>query len=264
MISMYALLMNVLLWGAFSLTLSAESIEKKFQNVNDIKLKLVSGDCVIQQGSGSLVNIVLTYTYDPEDYDPEFYQSGSTLRLSEDFAHDSGSRSGMSKWQLTVPENTEIDFNTASGDLEISDLKAKIKAEAASGDITLNNIQADCEIGTVSGDMMVSGISLTGDSEFGAASGDIEISLAKTTIYDIEMSTASGNVSLDFAGNDIRGTITVTARASQNRIRAPFDFDDEKFYTENGRDYVIKTVRKGDAKPMIVVNTVSGKATLSK
>jgi hypothetical protein len=39
-------------------------IEKSFKNVKEVKIKTVSGDCIIKKGSNDEVVVVLTYSYD--------------------------------------------------------------------------------------------------------------------------------------------------------------------------------------------------------
>lgn len=307
-------------------------IKKTFNNVKEIKIKTVSGNCIIKKGNKYEVEVVLKYTYDDEDYEPEFEQKGDRLILTERFRGRTWG--GSSTWSLAVPENTNIDFSTASGDLEVENLKSAIEASTASGNVHFKNmdgefevstasgdveakeLQGSVEFSTASGDVDLSGltgetkistasgliiaaniegeiklstasgdinlssstgefdvsaasgdveaedIALRAESSFSAASGDVELVLGESPAHDIEVSAASGDATLNFNNNPIKGFIKMTAKARRGRIKAPFKFDDEEYYTKWGQEYVTKTATKGSDRPLIEIRTASGKAVL--
>lgn len=312
---------------------SAGELNKTFEGVKEIRIKTVSGDCIVQKGNGDEVKVEVQFTYDERDFEPEMEQRGARLELAENFRSRSSSR-GRSTWTLTVPENTDIDFSTASGDLEVSDLKSMIDASSASGDVALKNIRGEIEvstasgeiegrnikgrleISTASGDIDVSGIdgepkfstasgnirasgingeikmsaasgnislatgsgefelsaasgdvdaedlTLTERSSFSAASGDVEVSFAKSPEFDVKASSASGDAIVNFNGNPIRGYIEMTARTRNGRIKAPFEFDEEEVYYRGDAEYVTKIARKNSDLPRIEISTASGVAAL--
>ena len=308
-------------------------IKKTFKNVKEVKIKTVSGNCIIKKGDNDEVKVVLTYTYRDFEFEPEFEQRGNRLILVERFSSHRNSH-GSSTWRLTVPEKTNIDFSTASGDLEVEDLKSLIEAETASGNVQLMNMtgefdistasgdvdakslqgkinfstasgdvdlseisgdlristasgritatnvegeiklstasgnvdlsssSGEFDIGTASGEVDANGIVIEGKSSFGAASGDIDVSLSKSADHDLKISTASGDAMLNFNDNPIRGFIKMTAKAKRGRIKAPFKFDDEEYYSKWDDEYVTKSVTKGSDNPSIEISTASGKAAL--
>jgi len=94
---------------------------------------------------------------------------------------------------------------TSSGDVEAKDIKGDIEIRAASGDTKLTNVVAAIDIKASSGDVEISNVEFTGASQFTLASGDIEVSLAKTSNYDLTFSTASGDMVIDYNGNPLKG-----------------------------------------------------------
>jgi len=308
-------------------------LNKTFKGVKEIRIKTVSGDCIVQKGSGDEVKVEVRFTYDERDFEPEMSQRRDRLELAENFRARGSSR-GQSTWTLTVPEDTDIDFSTASGDLEVTDLKSTIDASTASGDVTLRNIRGEIEISTASGEIegrklegrleistasgdvdisdvngnpefstasgniraaRISGdlkmstasgnlsvsnaagefelsaasgdvdardLTLTERSSFSAASGDVEVSFAKSPEFDIKVSSASGDAIVNFNGNPIRGYIEMTAKTRNGRIKAPFDFDEEEVYYRGDAEYVTKIARKESDSPRIEISTASGLAAL--
>ncbi len=250
-----------------SLASQKGEIKKSFKNVKEVKIKTVSGDCIVKKGAGSEVEVVLTYTFDDDDFEPEFEQSGDRLTLVERF--HGRNMHGKSTWRLTVPEKTDIDFSTASGDLEVSELQSSIEAGTASGDVILLNVNGAIEISTASGD--IEGKQLEGTLQISTASGEVDVqnSSGKSkistasgrirvvkTMGEQKVSTASGNIKLSngsgefevsAASGDISADeITITARS--------------KFSTASGD----VEVSLGEAlKQDLRISTASGDAILN-
>lgn len=156
----------------------------------------------------------------------------------------------------------EIDCSTASGEIEGENLKGRIECSTASGDIDLVRCAGEIECSCASGDIDVSEIAFEEKSEFSTASGDVRISLSDTPDVDLECSTASGKIILDYQGLPVKGTFVFTARKDRGRIQSPFPFDEEEEYWQGGRPYMRKTFTMGDGAPRIRLSTASGDAIL--
>lgn len=311
-------------------------IEKSFAGVREIDISTTSGDCIVQKGGANEVTVTVKYTYDDEEYDAEMEQRGSKLVLKEKFHGWNRSHRGESVWTLTVPDDLTIDFSTASGDLEIRELKCSLAAKTASGDITLRKVAGDFEmhtasgdaditrmngslklstasgdvtlnsfdgklkistasgnieaadakglfklstasgevdlrraggefqISTASGDIEAEEIDIQGRGKFTAASGDVDVSLAKKPAADVKLSAASGDVVLDFNDHPIVGYIEMTAKEGRGRIRAPFEFDQEETYQKWGDEYVTRRATRGSKSPAIILKTSTGNAVIKK
>jgi DUF4097 and DUF4098 domain-containing protein YvlB len=158
----------------------------------------------------------------------------------------------------------KFDFSTASGDIKSSHLEGEIDLSTASGDIKLRNAQGRFDLSCASGDINVSGITIEDDSEFSTASGDVEVRLEKSSEYDLDLSAASGDVTLDYAGNNIKGYFEFRAKKRSGSIRSPIDFDKEEEYGRNGDEYVKKSFSKEGETPKIYLSTASGRAMLKE
>ncbi len=158
----------------------------------------------------------------------------------------------------------DLELSTASGDIEASNLEGVFEMSVASGDIEVENIKGEFDVEVASGDADLKEIVILAESCFSAASGDIDILLAKTAEYDLDLSAASGNVTLDYNGNAIIGYIEMEAAEKHGQIRAPFAFDTQKEIERGSRTYIRKMVKIKKESPQVFIKTSSGNATLKK
>jgi len=272
-------------------------IDKTFKAKDLVKIKIISGDCIIKAGSGSEIKVHLVYTFPADKYKPEFLEEGNTLILKEDFQKSMGDCNfqGESRWTVTVPAQTKIEFKAASGDLDITGLKKSIEAKVASGDITakdlngnitiksasgdidftnangeieihsasgeinLSKVSGSLEIKAVSGDIEAKAVECKGDSEFISVSGDVEVIMAKTSNADINLKTVSGDVTLNYNGNPVKGHFTFTGK--KGSISSDISLESEEISKHN--PFVTKYFKKGDS-PTISLKTVSGDLRFKK
>lgn len=158
----------------------------------------------------------------------------------------------------------EISVATASGDVKAKKIKGEIELSTASGDIDLSSSEGEFELGCASGDIKAKDLKLSEDASFSTASGDVEVKLAETAKYDVSISTASGDATLDYNGNDFKGYFEMTARKDKGEISAPVSFDREEEYEKHGKTYERKSFTSGGNSPKIFISTSSGKAALKK
>ncbi|RLD82125.1 MAG: hypothetical protein DRJ10_05370 [Bacteroidetes bacterium] len=88
--------------------------------------------------------------------------------------------------------------------------------------------------------------------------------MAKSSSYDLTLSSASGDVTLNYNGNDLSGFYEFTARVKKGRIISPVKFDKEEVIEKNGKKYDVKSFTKGNSSPIILIKTSSGTAKLIK
>ncbi|MCD4731859.1 MAG: DUF4097 domain-containing protein [Bacteroidales bacterium] len=289
----------VLLAAGNSYAQKKEMIHKEFEGKTSVRISTVSGDCVIKQGSSDKILVDVVHSVRPaKAFNPDISERGNSLRIKERWSGSSSS--GDVTWTLTVPPKTEIEFSTASGDLTINsvdisleastasgdiiveDSKGKFDVSTASGDVEAYNISGEIEMSTASGeidikdsngmfelscasgDIDAKNIIIEEESSFSTASGDVDVILAKSSEYDLELSAASGDVCLDYNGNAIKGYFELTAKKRGGKISSPIKFDNEEEFGKNDRTYVKKSFTKGSGNPKIYIETASGKATLKK
>ncbi len=279
-------------------TYSAEKkeVNKTFKPKEIVKIKIVSGDCVVKKGKSSEINVHLVYTYPSDRFEPIFKEEGNALILKEEFTGH-GHMEGESSWTVTVPEKTNIDFSSASGDFFASGLESEVDAEAASGDIKVEDINGklrmqaasgdirvkqsdgDIMVKTASGNIDINGskgvfnvkcasgeinaaeIVLKESGAFKTASGDIRVRLAKTSEYDMNLASASGNITLDYNGNPVKGYFEFKGKRRNINSDIPFDNEDE---SDKYSPFVTRYFKKGGDSPKISVKTVSGDLEFKK
>ena len=278
----------------------AEEIYKEFDAKRKIVLETISGDCEIRKGKSDKIEVTVINKVHPSDsFEPIFRDRGDILRLEERFSEESR---GSSIWLLTVPDGIEIKFESASGNMNISDLKGEFRGSTASGDyeiynckgeFDLNTASGDCQIvncegmfdiNSASGDLEIRDVVTTYDSEFSSASGsvdgfdittrdrcnfasasgNVDIVLAKSPGDDLNIGSASGDARLNYNGNEIVGYVELSAKKRGGDIKSDFKFEYEEEYRKNGQTYIKKFASLKGNTPTITVGTATGRAELKK
>lgn len=218
-------------------------IKNNFSEITSIDISTVSGNCTVKSYDGDSVKVILEYNYKPaKSFTQVFNKEGEKLILKEKMT---GSNSGWSNWILIVPEKMDISFSSASGSLEIKDVSGSIKVSTASGNILLEDLKILDQV------------------KLSSASGNIEVSFAESPEFDFKASSASGDATIDFNGNPVKGTIEMKARVKNGEIRCPFKFDTEEIIGDDQK-YMLKKVVLESETPEIQIHTASGKAILKK
>lgn len=161
----------------------------------------------------------------------------------------------------------DLKTNIGSGEIQISDVSGYVNLNCGSGSIKLSNINAEIDANVGSGDIKAKEIVLAGSSSFNSGSGDIVVDLSESPKHDISVNSGSGDAELDFNGNDIKGTVIMTANKRHGEIEAPFKFDtEEEINTKGSSDNVKirKTVAFGSSDVQIKIGTGSGVAKVMK
>ena len=167
-------------------------------NIKSINLDISFEDVHIMESDDDKCHIVFTH---PENPKTVVEVKKDTLVISEYFSFSLDNYSSDfddTKLDIYLPQSElkEIDIDTASGDITISNITAyTIDIDTASGDIAFDDIDADTiKIDTTSGD--ISGTLLSGkDFEVDTMSGSISVpSDSEGGSCDID--TVSGDVDL--------------------------------------------------------------------
>ncbi len=158
----------------------------------------------------------------------------------------------------------ELEANAGSGDLTVSDAAGEIELNCGSGDIDLSSISGGIEANVGSGDIEAEDLILAESSSFNSGSGDVVVELSESLKEDISVNSGSGDAVLSFNGNQINGTVVMTANKKNGEIHAPFPFDKEEEINNNGHTTIKKTAMLGDGSIEIRVGTGSGEARISR
>lgn len=215
-------------FAAGALVAHAQEINKTFSGVKKIRINTSSGDVILAKGNSNDVQVKVSYTYDTDEYQPVFEQSGSTLTLKEDFHKNSVS--GKSKWTLTIPDGLELRTSSGSGNVEANDLKVNVSANTGSGNYNWKNVSGDSDINTGSGDINLD--ACQGDIDLNTGSGDI--SLDKTN-GDVHANTGSGNISL----TNLKGGVSANTGSGNINAQELNLTSKGSFNTGSGRVYLV-------------------------
>ncbi len=221
----------------------------------DIKLSNVKGKIILNSASGA---IELNKLHSQLKLNTA---SGNVRGENIDGEIDINTASGDVK---LINTKGELDINTASGEIESKNLNGKITLNSASGDIELENAKGKFSVNSASGNIESENIIIGSRSSFTTASGDVKLELSESSAYDLTLSTASGNITLDYNGNKLNGFYEFTARVKKGKIISPVKFDKEEVIEKNGKKYDVKSFTKGSASPKITLKTYSGIARLIK
>jgi DUF4097 and DUF4098 domain-containing protein YvlB len=125
------------------------------------------------------------------------------------------------RFEVRVPRSVNVNLekvSTASGNIEIADVRGDVNVSTASGDVTITGVNGTIHGATASGEMRVKNVvgevsaqSASGnveveieqlqgtqDMKFSSASGDVHVKLPANLDADVSMSSATGSIRTDF------------------------------------------------------------------
>jgi hypothetical protein len=174
------------------------------------------------------------------------------------------SRNDSPEIEVEVPHGATVSVETASADLDVSDLSGVKSFRTASGDVQLTRLAGALDIETVSGDVELEGqapMELAGRS----ISGDVRIRVPR--LRRMEFGTTSGDLWLDaeltgdgpFALRSISGDVTIVGR-SGFRIEAETITGDLASELPGKRESTLgrKVLIVGRPGPTLAFRSVSG------
>lgn len=249
---------------------------KKGVDVNvasgDIKISNVAGEVDMNAASGDMnvkdINGNVELSAASGDLDVQNVEGSIDVQTSSGdivFANISNGLEASASSGDIEGENIsgEIEIKTASGDIEVENLNGSGEIKAASGNIEVNGGKGTLEIKAASGNVNATKMVFTGSSELSAASGSVSVVLAETLKFDLELSSASDDATLDFNGNEVVGYVEMSAREDKGNIDSDIKFDKEEKEQRNGKTYDVKSFTKGNG-PKVYIKTSSGTAKLRK
>jgi hypothetical protein len=253
----------------------------EFEDIKYVKVKTLSGDCVIEKGNNGAVNVNVVNNYNPKESCRTIVsRDGETLEITEEIIGTGSGRSTV--WTLSVPDDIKVEFfstsggvsisdvqgkfvgNTASGSYEFKNCRGEFAFNTASGDYDIRNCSGMFKVASASGDINAVGLEIEANSALESASGSVNVKVGKTPEYDLDIGSASGRAILDYEGNPLVGHFEFEADARAGDIESPVDFDDEETIYKYDQRYVRKWFIKGGDKPEITIGTGSGRAVLRK
>ncbi|MCP5104243.1 MAG: DUF4097 domain-containing protein, partial [bacterium] len=154
----------------------------------------------------------------------------------------------------------KLDVNVASGDIDVKNADGKIAVKTASGDIKITDSKGIFKLKSASGSIEAVGIVVKEASVFKGVSGNVSVKFAKGGQYNLDLATVSGNITLDYNGNAVKGYFEFKGQKGNIHSAVPFDNKDTSKYSP----FVKKYFKKGGDSPHVSLKTVSGKIEFKK
>jgi len=229
---------------ALPLTASAEKeMQKSFDAKKEVRLKFVLGDLLLEKSTDNKIHVHLVYEYDQmENFEPRMEDKGRYLLLEEKLRGKDND--GYSRWTVAVPDETEIEFETATGDLKIIGLNLEIDSHTGTGEIEIIDSKGEIEVHTGTGNIYAT--NSEDDLELNTGTGNVDV---ENCIGTIDASTGTGDVHIENCTGDIEassGTGDVEASGITLEYEGKFSSGTGEAEVEfpNGNDFEL-TVASG-------------------
>lgn len=136
------------------------------------------------------------------------------------------------KLRLEVPNGTNVELTSASGDISVRDTRGAVRLRTASGEVRLRNV-GNVEVMAVSGDVVVDDAS--GEVRLRTVSGDAQVSQPNNGAAKLEYGTTSGD--LEWAGTCKAGCRIETRSTSGDiKLRMTSDSSFDLRYVSHSGD----------------------------
>lgn len=212
---------SVLLWPGAPTEAAAQRLEKHF-TVKGRPVVVIHniGNGRIEVKSWKNAEVVVSGTKASDKISVETEQAGDRIDVTSSVIDASASPSEMeANFQLTVPEETELQLKTQTG---------LIYVEQVTGDMTLDSVAGDVHLKEVSGYIIVTttGGSLVctqcaGKLEFSSISGNAQV--LQPTLNNVKLRTMTGNILFD---GDFVHTGLYSMRSGKGLVEVRFSGND--------------------------------------
>jgi hypothetical protein len=208
-----------------------------------IRVGNISGRVVLTGYDGDVVSVsAFKEGRDRDMIDVEDRSAGDRVDVRARFPENCNCSASL-RFEVKVPRAHRYTFDrlgSVSGDVEVSGVQGKLRAESVSGNVRVRDVTGVVSASTVSGDVEVEINKLegAGDMKFSSVSGDVHVRVPVNLDADIEMSSLSGSLKTDFpieiqerrygpgrsararlgAGTRVLKLSTVSGRVSLSRI----------------------------------------------
>jgi len=270
--------------------------KESYEAKERIKIKLVLGDCKIKKSMDAKILVTVNYTYDDENYEVRVKEKENSLTLQEKFY--GGDTDGDSEWTIHLPENVEVDFSTATGDLTMENGMVELDANSGTGDINIRDSEGEFDLNSGTGDLRVEGsegefdlnsgtgnvkiessmgdfdvnsgtgdvqgigLAIVDEADFNSGTGDAEVTDPKGKDFDLSINSGTGDATLILNNSPLEGYFEFRTTSAKGDIKCPIDFDKESESSDGYNDYMRKSFTKGKKTPRYFISTGSGTAEL--
>lgn len=204
-----------LLWtSAMVVLISFMSIaaEKKFERTfqvsagGTLNLYTDAGSVTVTGSSSGQVSIVATIQGSRSDVD-EFQIRADQTSQGVEVEGKGGrnlfglfrSRSLDVRYEISVPNEYNLQLKTSGGEIDVSNLKGKVDGKTSGGDVAISNINGAVTLGTSGGNVRAENIQ--GDARCWTSGGNIHV---KSVVGALDVKTSGGDISVDAVEGSVR------------------------------------------------------------
>lgn len=154
-----------------------------------------------------------------------FEETAERLEIKADRPKTDGNRSISISYEITLPRQSHIECNSASGSIGVTDLDGNVKAHAASGSVKAARVEGSVRLDSSSGSVRCEQVE-GGDIRLGSASGSVRLSKASNAgACDLHSSSGSATATNVQANSikvgSISGSVTlIDAQAEAMNLHA--------------------------------------------
>lgn len=240
----------------------AQEFQKSYKLTagGSISVKNVSGDIHISGYDGDAV-VVNGYKEgrDRDVVEVEDNSGGNRVEVGVQYPSPCNCDASV-RFEIRVPRamTLELDrISTASGDIEVTDVRGNTSVSTASGDVLVRNVSGRINASTASGEMRVENV--VGEVSAQSASGDVEVEIARLEgTGDMKFSSASGDVRVKLPA-DVDAEVSLTTATGDVQTDFPIEVKERRYGPGSEA-----RGRLGSGSRSIRISTASGDVSLTK
>ena len=187
-----------------------------------LDLKTDAGKLIIDTHNSDSVLVDVTVDgKNADDFEVTHESDGTNVTIRGEMDNGWGwSRSVRVEFRITVPENYNLDLDTAGGSIKIHDLTGDIDAHTSGGSIKVGSVQGRVKLDTSGGSISTEAIH--GPLNAHTSGGSIDVTIAEQLTEDAVLDTSGGSISAHIVED---AQIDIDASTSGGRVRTDFDVD---------------------------------------
>lgn len=201
----YSLALALVVMIALIPAAAAQDLHKSYSvgSGGFIRIKNISGDIKITGYNGNTITVdAVAVGRDRQYLTIEDLSTPNGVELQVKYPERDNTSASVN-FEVHVPSTIDYEFdkiNSVSGDIEIADVRGRIRLNSVSGDITATHITGTINANSVSGDVEADMVRAegTGDMKFSSVSGDVSVTLPGNIGASLNLSTLSGSLTTNF------------------------------------------------------------------
>ncbi len=209
--------------SAFSFSASADVIEETFEVAagGTLDLRTQSGSVRVYTHKASTVILEVDVSgRDADEFKLNTDQSGNDVEVIGEVKGRGWNRDLRIKFEVTVPENYNVEVDTSGGSIGVSDLTGNVDVRTSGGSITVGSIKGRVKLHTSGGSIQTEEI--YGPLNAHTSGGSIRAKFAEQLTEDATLDTSGGSITAYLVSD---AKVDLDASTSGGRVRTDFNVD---------------------------------------